>query len=265
MSTACRVIVADDEPLARKRMRSLLAQHADLEIVAECATGPEVIDAVQAHRPDVLFLDVQMPGLTGVDVLERLGSRAVPAVVFVTAFDEHAIRAFEHHALDYLLKPVDDARFERTLSRVRERLAERRASLLSDQLLRALQTRESAAPAAQPAPASYLTRIVLKSVGKINFVEVAEIDWIEAEGDYLKLHTPRGDHLLRSTMTVLEGQLDPREFVRIHRSTIVRLSRIKELQPYFRGEYIVILHDGTRLKLSRSYRDQLQAALGEAL
>jgi len=204
-----------------------------------------------------------------VEVMERLGPRAVPAVVFVTAYDEHAVRAFEHHALDYLLKPVDEARFDRTLARVRERLAERRASAASDRLLRLLAEREltaaAPAPAAAPEPARYLSRVVLKSTGKINFVEVAEIDWIEADGDYLKLHTAKGAHLLRSTMAQMEKQLDPRDFVRIHRSTMVRLSRVKELQPYFHGEYVVLLGDGTRLKLSRSYREQLQAALGQAL
>lgn len=264
MSAPLRVVVADDEPLARRRMRSLLARDGGVEVVAECASGPEAVEAVGAHRPDVLFLDVQMPGMTGVQVMETLGARAVPAVVFVTAYDEHAVRAFEHHALDYLLKPVDDARFERTLARVRERLAERRASSLSDHLLRLLAEREAAPPPAAEPP-RHLSRIVLKSTGKIQFLEVAEVDWVEADGDYLKLHTARGTHLLRSTMAELERQLDPAEFVRIHRSTLVRLARVKELQPYFHGEYVVILHDGTRLKLSRSYRERLQAALGQSL
>lgn len=265
--SALRVVVADDEPLARRRLRSLLRRHPEVEVVAEAASGPDAVEAVREHRPDVLFLDVQMPGMTGVEVMERLGPRAVPAVVFVTAYDEHAVRAFEHHALDYLLKPVDDGRFDRTLARVRERLAERRASAVSDHLLRLLAEREPAAPspAAAPGSARYLSRVVLKSTGKINFVEVAEIDWIEADGDYLKLHTPKGAHLLRSTMAQMERQLDPSDFVRIHRSTMVRLGRVRELQPYFHGEYVVLLHDGTRLKLSRSYREQLQAALGQAL
>jgi len=264
--TPLRVIVVDDEPLARKRLRSLLGRHADVEVVRECANGLEAVDAIRADHPDVLFLDVQMPGMSGLEVLDAVGARAVPAVVFVTAFDQHAVGAFEHHALDYLLKPLDDRRFDATLTRVRERLAQHNASAVTDQLLRLLATRQAPAEGRSEPPArSYLSRIVIKSTGKVSFVEVADVDWIEADGDYLRLHAGRTSHLHRWTMTELEQHLDPREFVRIHRSTIVRLARVKQLEPYIRGEYVVLLHDGTRLKLSRGYRAQLEAALGEPL
>ena len=261
-----RVIVVDDEPLARKRLRSLLGRHVDIEIVRECANGLEAVEAIRADHPDVLFLDVQMPGMSGLEVLDTVGARAVPAVVFVTAFDQHAVGAFEHHALDYLLKPLDDRRFDDTLARVLERLAQHNASAVTDQLLRLLATRQAPAEGrSEPSARSHLSRIVIKSTGKVSFVEVADVDWIEADGDYLRLHVGRTTHLHRATMAELEQQLDPREFVRIHRSTIVRLARVKQLEPYIRGEYVVLLHDGTRLKLSRGYLAQLEAALGESL
>jgi two-component system LytT family response regulator len=262
---AMRVVLADDEPLARARLRSLLSRHEDVEIVAECANGPEVVAAVEAHRPNVLFLDVQMPGQSGVEVVQAIGPRAVCAVVFVTAYDEHAVRAFEQHALDYVLKPVDDERFERTLERVRERLAERSASALTESVLRLLGQQQvgSARPPATSSP--YPARLLLRSTDRLSFVDVAAVDWVEADGDYVRLHTGKSSHLLRSTLSALEAQLDPAVFVRIHRSTIVRLARVREFQPYFHGEYVVLLHDGTKLKLSRSYRDRLQTVLGQPL
>lgn len=257
-----RVAIADDEPLARRRLRSLLARHADVEIVAECANGPALVAAIEQHRPAAVFLDVQMPGMTGVDVMRAVGPHAVPAVVLVTAFDEHAIDAFEQQALDYVLKPVDDERFDRALGRVRERVAQRSASALAEGALRLLAQREAAPPAA---PAKYATRLLLRSTEKLSFVEVGAIDWVEADGDYVRLHTAKGTHLHRSTLAAIEAQLDPAAFVRIHRSTIVRTERIRELQPYFHGEYVVVLRDGSKLKLSRSYREKLEGALGERL
>lgn len=256
-----RVVLADDEPLARARLRSLLSRHNDVEIVAECVNGPEVVAAVQTHRPNVLFLDVQMPGQSGVEVVQAIGPRAVCAVVFVTAYDEHAVRAFEQHALDYVLKPVDDERFERTLERVRERLAERSASNLTESVMRLLAEKQPLSTQASP----FLDRFVLRSTDKVSFVDVAAVDWIEADGDYVRLHTGKSSHLHRATLSALETQLDPAVFVRIHRSTIVRLARVRELQPYFHGEYVVFLHDGTKLKLSRNYRERLQTALGQPL
>lgn len=262
---AMRVVLADDEPLARARLRSLLSRHEDVEIVAECVSGPEVVAAVGAHRPNVLFLDVQMPGQSGVEVVQSIGPRAVCAIVFVTAYDEHAVRAFEQHALDYVLKPVDDERFERTLERVRERLAERGASALTESVLRMLAQQQRGPSSSPTSPSPYPTRFMVRSVDRVSFVDAAAVDWIEADGDYVRLHTGKSSHLLRSTLSALETQLDPAVFVRIHRSNIVRLARIRELQPYFHGEYVVFLHDGTKLKLSRSYRERLQAALGQPL
>lgn len=263
--SAMRVVLADDEPLARARLRSLLLRHEDIEIVAECANGPEVVAAVEAHRPNVLFLDIQMPGQSGVEVVQTIGPRAVCAVVFVTAYDEHAVSAFEQHALDYVLKPVDDDRFERTLERVRERVAERGASALTEGVLRLLAQQHAVPSASSPSPSAYPSRFMVRSVDRVSFVDVAAVDWIEADGDYVRLHTGKSSHLLRSTLSALETQLDPAAFVRIHRSTVVRLARVRELQPYFHGEYVVFLHDGTKLKLSRSYRERLQAALGQPL
>lgn len=256
-----RTIVVDDEPLARRRLRSLLRRHADFNIVAEASDGFGAVAAVDEHRPDVLILDVAMPGLTGVQVLERIGSQAVPVVVFVTAHHEHAVAAFEHLALDYVLKPIDTDRFERTLSRIRDRLAQRTASALTGEVLRGL-TRPAAPVSGRVA---YPSQIVLKSTKSIRLLPVAEIDWVTAEGDYVRLHTTRDSYLYRSTLSGLECRLDPNEFVRIHRSTIVRWSRVGELHPYFRGEYLVTLRNGAQLKLSRSYRDRLQELLSDPI
>ena len=259
-----RVIIVDDEPLARRRLRVLLGRHSDVVVVAECGSGTEAVTAVDQHDPDALFLDVQMPGLSGLGVLEALGPRAVPAVVFVTAFDAHAVRAFEHEAIDYLLKPVGEERFNRTLVRVRERLAERAA--------RESSTAHGSLPAAAPAASSAagtpsltpLVRIPIRATGKITFVEVADVEWVEADGDYLRLHTTAKSHLYRSTLSALEQRLDPRDFVRVHRSALVRRSSIVSLEPYYHGEYIIRTRRGARLRLSRSYRDRLPLLLGEA-
>ncbi|HEV2146174.1 MAG TPA: LytTR family DNA-binding domain-containing protein [Longimicrobiaceae bacterium] len=265
MIARIRVAIADDEPLARQRLRSLLSRHADLEVVAECANGLEAVTAVATHRPDLLFLDVQMPGMTGVETLCSLGDRAVPAVVFVTAHDEHAVEAFEHQALDYLLKPVSEERFARMLGRVRERLAEKSSTALTGEVLRRL-AEAAAGPAPPPAAApTRPERLLVRSGPRLRFVEVADVDWIEADGDYVRLHTGKTSHLMRSTLAAVEAQLDPARFVRIHRSTIVRTSRIREMEPYFRGEFMVVLDTGAKLKMSRSYRERLQSALGQEL
>jgi len=260
---ALRVVVADDEALARRMLTTLLARERDVEVVAECGNGPETIEAVRAHVPDVLFLDVRMPGASGIEVLERLGANAVRAVVLVTAFDAYAISAFDHHALDYVLKPVDADRFRVTMQRVRERLREQRSATLADETLRALAQVYGAAR--EQKGEAYLTRVVVKSTKAVTVVELASVDWIEADGDYLELHAGTKVHLLRGTLSALEPQLDPREFVRIHRSTIVRISRVKELVPQLHGDYVVALSSGARLRLSRSYRGKMGAALGAEL
>jgi two-component system LytT family response regulator len=231
-----RALVADDEPLARRRLRALLAQEPDFTVVAESGNGPETVEAVHAHAPDVLFLDVQMPGASGIEVLEALGPVGVGAVVLVTAFDDYAVAAFEHHALDYVLKPVDEDRFRATVGR-----------------------------AGAPGGERYLSRILVRSGQKVTVVDVGDVDWVQAEDDYLALHAGSRTHLYRGTMGALEERLDPAQFARIHRSTIVRLSRVRELEPYFHGDYSVTLLDGTRLRLSRTYRARFQAAFGQTL
>lgn len=259
-----RVVVADDEPLARRMLVGLLAREPDVTVVAESENGPETIDAVLRHTPDVLFLDVRMPGADGIEVLETLGPDSLRAVVFVTAFDDYAVSAFEHHALDYVLKPVDEDRFVATLERVRERLRQQQAAVLVEETLASLAQyyRRSDDGARNN---NYLSRVVVRSRGKAKVVDVAEIDWIEAADDYLKLHAGAEVHLMRGSLGAFEKRLDPAEFARVHRSTIVRLSRVKEMEPYFHGDYSITLTDGSRLRLSRTYRASFQAALGQAI
>lgn len=258
-----RAVVADDEPLARRRICTLLAREPDFEVVAETGNGPDTVEAVTAHAPDVLFLDVRMPGSDGIEVLEEVGPEGVGAVVLVTAFDDYAVDAFEHRALDYVLKPVDEERFHDTVRRVRERLRERRSVELTERALRALA--EAPTRAESASREEYLSRIAVRSTQKTTVVDVADIEWIEAAGNYVRLHTPSRPHLYRGTLRALEERLDPAAFVRIHRSTIVRLSAVKELEPYFHGDYSVTLRDGTRRRLSRTYRARLQAALGQGI
>jgi two-component system LytT family response regulator len=258
---ALRVVVADDEALARHMLTTLLAREPGVTVVAECGNGPETIDAVRAHAPDVLFLDVRMPGASGIEVLEQLGSDAVRAVVLVTAFDDYAIAAFDHHALDYVMKPVDADRFRTTMQRVRERLRQQRSATLAEETLRALAQAYAASGTREP----YLSRIVVRSTKSVAVVDLADVDWIEADDDYLRLHSGARTHLVRGTLSALEAQLDPAEFVRIHRSTIVRLGRVKELVPQLHGDYEVRLSTGAQLRLSRSYRERLGAALGTVL
>jgi len=258
-----RVLVADDEPLARHMLTTLLAREEDVVVVAESSNGPETIEAVRAHAPDVLLLDVRMPGASGIEVLERLGRGAVRAVVLVTAFDDYAVAAFDHHAVDYVLKPVDADRFRITLQRVRDRLRQHRSDTLVEETVRVLAQAYGAAGRRERG--AYLSRLVVRSTKSVTVVDLTSVDWVEADGDYLKLHAGSKVHLLRGTMSALEPQLDPQEFVRIHRSTIVRISRVKELVPQLHGDYDILLAGGTRLRLSRSYRTRLGEALGTTL
>ena len=251
-----RVVVADDEPLARHRLRALLGNASDMTIVAECANGDDVVRAVEAHEPDVLLLDIQMPGLTGIQIIDALGPRAVPVVVFVTAYDAHAVKAFEQEALDYLLKPLGEERFAQTLVRVRERLARRALPAPATDAARGV------TPSADGAVRTHLSRIPLRTAGKITFLEVDSLEWVEADGDYLRLHAGSRPQLYRATLTALEKQLDPAHFVRVHRSALVRRSAIVSLEPYFHGEYIIRVRSGARLRLSRTYRDRLPELLG---
>lgn len=252
-----RALLVDDESLARAKIRKFLETETDIEIVAECANGQETLEVLRKQPVDLLFLDIQMPGLSGFDVLEKLNAEQMPVIIFITAYDQYALKAFEFHALDYLLKPFDRERFSRSLSRAREHIRRRESGRISERLLALLEDLQG-----KPKP---LERLVTKSNGRIFFLRTEEIDWIEAEGNYVRLHVGNESHLLRETMLGLEAKLDPQMFVRIHRSTMVNLERIRELQPWFRGDYVVILKDGKQLTLSRGYRDRLEALLGKSL
>lgn len=255
-------LIVDDEPLARRNLRLLLKDDSEIEIVGEAASGREALALIRRHSPDLVFLDIQMPELDGFGVLENIDAEQLPAIVFVTAYDQYALKAFEFHALDYLLKPFDDARFEKALRRAKLQVGQRELKDLSQRLVALLAGRESSAQGSTPARQSqYLSRLLIKSAGRVFFLKTDEIDYVQAEDYYVKLHVGRKGHLLRETMNEMEAKLDPAKFLRIHRSTIVNIERIRELQQHFNGEYIVVLHDGTEHKLSRSRREQLQTLL----
>jgi two-component system, LytTR family, response regulator len=264
-----RTLIVDDEPAARAGMRHLLARDPEITVAGECASGGQAVTTIREATPDLVFLDVQMPELDGFAVLRAVGPERAPAVVFVTAYDQYALRAFDVHAIDYLLKPFTDERFREALERAKRQVRQGRLGELSERLAALLEHfgAESATPghspgAPLPGRSPYLARLVVKSAGKVTLLPVHEIEWIDAEGDYVRIHVGKAWHLLRETMKNLEARLDPSRFVRIHRSTIVNLERIKELEPFFRGEYVVVLHNGTTLKLSRGYRDNLESRLG---
>ena len=254
MSDRVKVMLVDDEPLARGKLRRLLADQQDIEIVGEAGSAEEAQAQLAELAPDLLFLDIQMPGQDGFALLESLPPEQLPAVVFVTAYDEHAVRAFEVSALDYLLKPFDRERLELALERAREALARREGVGLDEQLRSMLQELRGEQP--------FLDRFVVRSVGRIVFVRAADVDWIEAAGNYVRLRIGKESHLLRETMSSLETRLDPKVFARIHRSTIVNIDRIRELNHIFHGDYSVLLKDGTRLTLSRGYREQFERIVG---
>jgi two-component system LytT family response regulator len=252
-----RVLLVDDELLAREMIREMLADDLEAVIIGECINGEEAVAAIAEHTPDLVFLDVQMPESTGFEVLETLKNGYVPHVIFVTAYDQYAVRAFEVHALDYLLKPFDRERFDACWQRAKEQILKERNGRLDERILTLLEELK--------AGSKYLERLVIKSGGRVFFLETDEIDWIEAEGNYVSVHSGKKSHLLRETISSLESQLDPKKFRRIHRSAIVQLDKIKELQPWFHGEYRVILHSGAQVMLSRNYRENLQEALGKVL
>ncbi len=243
-----RTLIVDDEPLARERVRRFLREETDVEIIGECGNGAEAIKTINQKKPDLVFLDIQMPEKNGFEVIKSLDEKDVPIVIFVTAYDHYALQAFDVHALDYLLKPFNRERLSRAVAHAREllenknrgKMDERLASLIAD-----LRTEKK-----------YLERLVVKSVGRVFFLKIDEIEWIEAAGNYLKLHVGRESHLIRETMNALEAKLNPDKFLRIHRSTIVNIDRIKELHPMFSGDYSVILRNGEELTLSRNYRER---------
>jgi two-component system, LytTR family, response regulator len=269
-----RVLIVDDEALARRGIRARLAAAAGFEVAGEAATGREAVRAIAELSPDLVFLDVQMPGLDGFEVVAAVGAERMPVTVFVTAHDQHALRAFEAHALDYLLKPLDDERFSRVLERARRRIEERRGGELGRKLAAVLAETGVVGPGtaspgeAAPSDAAggrMLDRFLIKGGGRVLVIPAEEVDWIGAAGDYVRLHAGSRTHLLRDRISVLAEQLDPAVFARIHRSTIVNVERIRELQPYGNGDYVVVLKDGTSLKLSRGYREQVEAVFGRGL
>jgi len=242
-----RTLIVDDEPLARQGVRRLLEADPEVEIVGECGDGLEAVESIQALHPGLVFLDIQMPEMNGFEVLDALDTESMPLVVFVTAYDQHAVKAFEVHALDYLLKPFDRERFEEALGRAKASLRDNQqgaiASKIADMLVRSERVRGE--------------RFMIKSGGHITFLRTEEVDWVEAQGDYVCLHCQGKKHLMRDKIGHMENQFNGGTFVRIHRSTIVNVGRIKEMQPLFHGDYAVVLNDGTRLTMSRSFREKV--------
>jgi two-component system LytT family response regulator len=243
-----RALIVDDEPLARQRIRQMLQGESDVEVLQECGNGIEAVEAIEAQRPDLVFLDIQMPELDGFGVLEAVGPEHMPPTIFITAYDQYAVHAFEVNAVDYLLKPFDKERFQKTLQRVREGKtapsADGDGKRMEDLLT---EVRKD-----QP----YLERILVRVGDRQALVKVSQVQWVEAEDNYVRLHVEGGSHLLRQTMNAMSQKLDPHQFRRIHRSAIVNLDYIKELQPWSSGDYLVVMRDGTRLTLSRTYRPQ---------
>lgn len=254
-----RVLIVDDEPLARRGLRAQIdaarlagppmADWSAAEVVGECATGRAAVDAIQRLAPDVVLLDVQMPDLDGLDVVKAVGADAMPVVVVVTAHDVHALRAFDAQALDYVLKPIDPARFARALTRAARRAAERRETGLG----------AAAVGAPGPTTDGYADRFLVTRGSRVVVIPADAVDWIAADGDYVRLHVGRERHLLRERVARLTARLDPRRFVRIHRSTIVNVDRVREWRPHTNRELHIVLRDGTRLKVSRSYREEFDA------
>lgn len=251
-----RVLIVDDEPVARRRLRRLLREDRDIEIAGECGDGASALAAIRTLSPDLVLLDVQMPEMDGIEVLQQLRSEEVPACIFVTAFDRYALRAFEVHALDYVLKPVDGERLRLAVERARRRIAERRGAMLDPGVLALL---------SDLAGRRFLTRMPVKSGGRVLVVDLADVDCIRAADNYVTLHVGAEQYLARDTMGRLERDLDPTRFVRIHRSTIVQVDRIKELLPDFHGDFTVVLRNGSRVTLSRTYRSRLEQMLGREL
>jgi two-component system LytT family response regulator len=256
-SARIRVLIVDDEPLARERIREILEQHPEIEVVGECINGREAIEAVNENPPDLIFLDIQMPETDGFAVLEAIPPDRMPCVIFVTAYDQYAVRAFDVLALDYLLKPFDRERFEKALNRAKKQILSQQGGNFGERILRALEEIKT-----RPV---YLERLVIKTSGHIFFLKTEEVDYFEAEGNYVRLHSGKESYLLRDTISAIESQIDPKKFLRIHRSTIVNIDRIQELQPWFHGEYRVILNSGAELTLSRTYREKLHELLGRTL
>ena len=255
LQTQMRILVADDEALARRRVREMLRDDPDIAVVGECSNGKEVSEAIASLKPDLVFLDIQMPGASGVEVASTLEGAAKPMVIFITAHDQYAIRAFEIDAVDYLLKPFDRERFAQTLDRAKAEFRSRRDNRANEEIISLLGDLSS-----RP---KYLDRILIKNNDRVIIVKAEEIEWVEAQGNYIRIHFGKQSSLIRETLANLAAQLDPKRFARIHRSQIVNIDQILELQPWSNRDYRVVLRSGTQLTLSRTYRDQLYQLLGK--
>ena len=274
MNRKIRALVVDDESLAREALLVMLKDDPEMEVIAECRNGREAVTAIREHSPDIVFLDIQMPEMDGFQLIEEVGMERMPVTVFVTAYDKHALRAFEAHALDYLLKPFDHDRFESALQRAKTFVRQQKLGEISQSLFAVLHdmklktgelpSDEDGGKPERAISKELLERVVIKTSGRIYFLKVEEIDWVEAAGDYLSLHSGSQTHLIRETMGDFHAKLDAKKFLRIHRSTIVNIERIKDIKPLFKGEYVVALTNGKRLKASRGYRHEIQALIDEA-
>ena len=247
-----RALIVDDEALARRRLRQFLSEVPDVEVVGECEDGRRAVSLIKSAAPDLLFLDVQMPRLDGFGVIREVGAGNVPAVIFVTAFDQFALRAFEAHALDYLLKPFGRERFMQAVGRARRQIGDANIKQRLDALIGELSERPR-----------YAARLAVKARGRTVFLPADEIDWVGAADNYLELHAGPNFYVVRETMSQLQSKLDPQKFVRIHRSTLVNVERVKEMHPMFAGDQVIVLDDGTRLQVSRTHRQRLMSLLDE--
>ena len=245
-----QTLIIDDEPLARQRIRDLLVNEKEIDVAGESGNGVEAVAMIHDKKPDLIFLDVQMPEMDGFQVVENIKPEMMPHIIFVTAYDQYALRAFEVHALDYLLKPFDQDRFQKALDRAKKQIEFQKDGDFSYRLKELLHEIKS--------DDTYLERLIIKSEGRIFFVKTDEIDWIEAAGNYVTLHVGNEEHLMRDTMNSMEKKLDPKKFFRVHRSKIVNFECIKEIKPWFNGEYLIVLNDDSQLTLSRKYRERLK-------
>ena len=250
-----RALIVDDEPLPRERIRTLLEEHRDVEVIAECRDGQEAVNTILAERPDLVFLDIQMPELDGFEVIKAIGPEYLPAIIFVTAFDEHAIRAFEVNAIDYLLKPINAARFEKAVLRALDRLVQSGAREPDRKHLDFIEQLR--------AEHRYTARFVVRSGSRLSFVRPSDVDWIDVADNYVRLHVSGREHFVRDTLRSVESQLNPEIFVRVHRSIIINLDRVDSIEPYFHGEYVVTMKDGSKLRTSRSYSERLRMLLSQ--
>ncbi|WP_078085268.1 LytR/AlgR family response regulator transcription factor [Microbulbifer mangrovi] len=265
-SDSLKVIIVDDEPLARRGLRLRLENLGGVEVVAECGNGREAKEQIEQLKPDVAFLDIQMPGVTGLELVQLLPKDEMPQIVFVTAYDQYAVEAFEVNAVDYVLKPIEEDRLSRAMQRVREKLGSENLAAQREQLLEAVADLTQESPeslevklaAGELGGSRFPEKIAIKDSGKITLVPAREIDWIDAAGDYMCVHANGETHVMRITMKELEQQLDPKVFQRIHRSTIVNLKRVREICAHINGEYHLVLNNGERLKMSRSYKNKVQ-------